>query len=72
MSRISKRRHDFQDEEENVGERKSLILSIVFIVNILLGIKTEKVDIGNADIGLRSWIYIQTSLFALRQDKKSK
>ena len=46
MSRIFKRRHDFQDEEENVGERKSLILSIVFIVNILLGIKTEKVDIG--------------------------
>ena len=39
MSRIYKRRHDFQDEEENVGERKSLILFIVFIVKILLGIK---------------------------------
>ena len=39
MSRISKRRHDCQDEEENVGARKSLIVFIVFIVNILLGIK---------------------------------
>ena len=39
MSRIYKRRHDFQDEEENVGERKSLILFIVLIVKILLGIK---------------------------------
>ena len=38
MSRIYKRRHDFQDEEENVGERKSLILFIVFIVKILLTI----------------------------------
>ena len=73
MSRISKRRHDFQDEDtEPLLCRKSLILSIVFIVNILLGIKTEQVDIGNADIGLRSWIYIQTYPFALRQDKKSK
>ncbi len=75
MSRIYKRRHDFQDEEENVGERKSLILSIVFIVNILLGIKTEKVDIGNADIGLRhgTCCCVPTTYpFALCQDKKSK
>ena len=45
MSRIYKMKQDLQDfqdcqdEEENVGERKSLILFIVFIVKILLGIK---------------------------------
>ena len=75
MSRINKRRHDFQDEDtEPLLCRKSLILSIVFIVNILLGIKTEKVDIGNADIGLRreTFNHEPTYPFALRHDKKSK
>ena len=53
MSRINKRRNtkqdfqdyqDCQDEEENVGERQSLILFIVLILKILLGIKKPSID----------------------------
>ncbi|RKU34980.1 hypothetical protein C6495_06355 [Candidatus Poribacteria bacterium] len=47
MKKAEQDLHDFQDcqdEEENVGERKSLILFIVLILKILLGIKKPSID----------------------------